>query len=372
MGERAWAILLTKTPTNETESNLSSRQHHINYDFSSPRRFYFGAFNFTKDRNKNTNKILSVSNNKNVHGDPKIWLVMSYCRTDLSWFDTAMTDVRFNGIDIISKCGGDEEQLPKHDSLLYWPNIGRCDHTYTRWILTEFPKKTKYFHEDDIIIFMKDSIEFSDIYLTKTFREVIDITKLTGFGCRQVVKGLDEIDYAKGLELADFSMSKYHTSNNRKSRGYRNDQKDFKSNYENFGQWLSHVKIELTEVTRVCYGGIFATKVSNILSLPLDSLKLIEESLSRGNNIEEAHYVERAWAALLAKEGSKEELNYLRQGRMTKAGINYTEILLDKYFDDAWSNPKDGKDFRFTGELIKELKHNYPSLAGSIIEDVNL
>ena len=50
----------------------------------------------------------------------------------------------------------------------------------------------------------------------------------------------------------------------------------------------------------VCYGGSFATTRRQVKQVQRDLWWRIERSLERGDNIEESHYMERMWAALLA------------------------------------------------------------------------
>ena len=50
----------------------------------------------------------------------------------------------------------------------------------------------------------------------------------------------------------------------------------------------------------MCYGGIFATSVENIYKQDMTMWMKLEMSLARGDNIEEGHFVERSWAALLS------------------------------------------------------------------------
>ena len=50
----------------------------------------------------------------------------------------------------------------------------------------------------------------------------------------------------------------------------------------------------------MCYGGIFAASVENIYKQDMKMWMKLEISLARGDNIEEGHFVERSWAALLS------------------------------------------------------------------------
>lgn len=53
-------------------------------------------------------------------------------------------------------------------------------------------------------------------------------------------------------------------------------------------------------VMPVCYGGGFATTREAVQQIAPETWRAIAESMERADNIEESHYMERTWAALLA------------------------------------------------------------------------
>ena len=76
----------------------------------------------------------------------------------------------------------------------------------------------------------------------------------------------------------------------------------FKSTHRNLGEWAKSVPFVLNaEIVPVCYGGSFAATTVSITKHPKLVWQQITKSLSRGNNIEEGHFAERSWAALLSK-----------------------------------------------------------------------
>ncbi|CAJ1946504.1 unnamed protein product [Cylindrotheca closterium] len=86
-----------------------------------------------------------------------------------------------------------------------------------------------------------------------------------------------------------------------------NDNTHFKSRFDNFGTWLKYVGIRLPNpFTEVCYGGNFAIKLSRARKLT-NELHAMESSLRRGDNIEEGHFAERAWAGIFSKPLSEEQ-----------------------------------------------------------------
>ena len=61
-----------------------------------------------------------------------------------------------------------------------------------------------------------------------------------------------------------------------------------------------HLDAAQHPVRRVCYGGSFATFGRNVQRIPLGDWSALSTALQRGDNIEEGHFVERLWAALLS------------------------------------------------------------------------
>ena len=121
-----------------------------------------------------------------------------------------------------------------------------------------------------------------------------------GFGCGLQPDGeSDESFHSTKMsiwhdtqKLKTFSLKDYDTWHSRK------DTVKFSTGVT-FSDWLGHVGVQLpTPVVPVCYGGNFAVKVSNILSVT-KTIDMIRNSLTRGDNIIEGHYAERTWAGLL-------------------------------------------------------------------------
>merc|ERR1712071_190014 len=224
---------------------------------------------------------------------------------------------------------------------------------YARWML-EYHSKRMDLNDDDIVFFIKDNLAEIDLYKYRSLEEVLYIASLTGFGCRQIVTGPNAFsfgDYASLEEMKRFTINEY-LIDREKSHGYKNDNNGFKSKYNNMSEWLSDLDIDLPSITRICFGGIFAAKVSNILSVPEEVLISMEQSLSRDNNIEEGHFAERVWAGLLAKNGTKEELDYFRifyGNRIRDKGIDYALLFPDTY----------GKTFGNLGRNKRALYGSY-------------
>jgi len=75
------------------------------------------------------------------------------------------------------------------------------------------------------------------------------------------------------------------------------------SNHSNMRQWVSEMQLDFPRpLTSVCYGGVFAVSVKRLQSVDEQTWRRLELSLSRGNNIQEGHFMERSWSALLATD----------------------------------------------------------------------
>jgi hypothetical protein len=74
---------------------------------------------------------------------------------------------------------------------------------------------------------------------------------------------------------------------------------------------VDHVGLSIPDIEAVpvCYGGAFAVKEKQFLKQPLDVWRKMELGLSRANNIEEGHYAERMWAAILTDDVSMETVS---------------------------------------------------------------
>ena len=95
---------------------------------------------------------------------------------------------------------------------------------------------------------------------------------------------------------------------------FNNDQ--FTATRRPLGRWLSQSGIlrddELSTLRSeplwpVCFGGNFAVRAANVRRVRHKGWLSLQTTLQRGDNIEEGHYAERLWAALLAPTLPTEE-----------------------------------------------------------------
>jgi len=117
-----------------------------------------------------------------------------------------------------------------------------------------------------------------------------------GFGCYGSPRK-DASAYHDTTKLSQFVIGEYT-----RSKGYSpNGNIPFRSSYVNLGAYWLAINVTLPQkLVPVCYGGIFAASVENIYKQDMKMWMKLEISLARGDNIEEGHFVERSWAALLS------------------------------------------------------------------------
>lgn len=240
--------------------------------------------------------------------------MISLCKADLNWLPKDLTQLRVMSITIYSKCRREDigqkflqefGGTVSATKIVSLPNVGRVDHNIAHFF-NNMSADMK-FHPDGVILFIKDT--FSAVvhqpYQEKVSLEHMVIgasTSTLGFQCglRPVVGG-----YGNNL-----TVSMWHDTSSLMSfrkAWYRNKYDSsatdvtFESGH-NFSEWAEEVGIKFpTPLTPVCYGGNFAVKQSNIARLQ-QSFVLLEQSLSRGDNIVEGHYSERSWAAILTPQ----------------------------------------------------------------------
>jgi len=245
----------------------------------------------------------------NYHESKFLHLVISHCKTPLSWLEDFVKDHYIASIHIITKCGEDVLGAPSMATIEALPNVGRCDHTYAYYIANVLPNLVEDGTEaDSVVVFLKDDISQSNIHQQGKLDTFDDMVRAAssdnGFACGilpdYVEVNQDQYDISAYHEvdtLREFSLKHY----TRNKKHYSVDETEFASKYHNMADWWNALNLSLpNKLVQVCYGGVFAASVSNIFNQDIATWKLMEQSLSRGNNILEGHFAERTWAALLA------------------------------------------------------------------------
>lgn len=235
---------------------------------------------------------------------PQVSIVVNHCDKELFWLKDFLVNITYTNLTIISKCGYAVVGNPSYRArLMRLPNIGRCDHTFAYWIrrLVTTPEPTMGLHSDHVVMFLKDNAYQTRDY--HTAEEMVEIAHHEGFACAlKPFCALPCADVYQATVFHDTSVQQefYLQQHNRVER---DDSSGFKSDYQDLRDWRERaIGLMLPDdvPTPVCYGGAFAVRADRFLSSrPLELWQRLEQSLSRGNNIEEGHFAERSWAAML-------------------------------------------------------------------------
>jgi hypothetical protein len=255
--------------------------------------------------------------NGNGNDGTKIHIVVSHCKSNLGWISdfTKGYEADIASIHVITKCGVPVEGAPDNATLEVLPNVGRCDHAYAHYITTILDQKVLghsrghgHGHEkDSIVVFLKDNqILHQGTGKQNNFEAMVRLASSSnGFACGVLPTSI-QVDghkvfisaYHEVKKLFEFTLGRYW-------KGESNTQSDvepFESVYRNIGALYDSLGAGPlpAEVVQVCYGGIFAASVPNIKTVDRPVWEKVEQILSRGDNIQEGHYMERSWAYLLA------------------------------------------------------------------------
>ena len=247
--------------------------------------------------------------------DLDVSVVISHCRGRLDWLLEYLEDLNYHRIVVVSKCGvsPEEEFLPEDVELVQLPNVGRVDHTMAHWMAEEVT--ASFYRNDEVTVFLKDNLEVHQLARQRTMSEILSVASSNGFACLQEpsdgMSQFHQTDILTRLNMTQYDgVPKYRSDG---SRIIVNSNKDFKSKFKNMAAWLSDVGISLqAPVAPVCYGGMYAVKTSRIAAVPISSRMKLVSSLARGDNIEEGHFAERTWAALLSRKYTFEEMELIR------------------------------------------------------------
>eukprot|EP00560_Eucampia_antarctica_P005537 CAMPEP_0197841166 /NCGR_PEP_ID=MMETSP1437-20131217/46020_1 /TAXON_ID=49252 ORGANISM="Eucampia antarctica, Strain CCMP1452" /NCGR_SAMPLE_ID=MMETSP1437 /ASSEMBLY_ACC=CAM_ASM_001096 /LENGTH=375 /DNA_ID=CAMNT_0043450877 /DNA_START=189 /DNA_END=1313 /DNA_ORIENTATION=- len=235
-----------------------------------------------------------------------VTVVISHCDKPIGWIweDFIPKDFEVDSTYVYTKCGNDVEGAPQDAQIIVLPNVGRCDHTYAYHMAR---LDSDHAANNNVVLFLKDNDYRNDD--GREFFELMQITSLNGFACNErsasyyqdKSSAYHNYDY-----LATFKIGHYL----RESRD-EDSEETFISEYQNLGAWHEDLNLNLPKpLVQVCYGGIFAALKSQIRERR-ETWPVMEKSLTRGNNIEEGHFSERSWGALLAKPLSPQATDWL-------------------------------------------------------------
>ena len=238
-----------------------------------------------------------------------VHIVISHCDKSLEWIEKKFLKdqkQKVSGITVITKCGNEVTGISNDLTFetINLTNVGRCDHSYAYWI-SHYGFDS--ISEDSIILFMKDSNYQMGKW--RSFQDIIAIAAQNGFSCasseRFGRKKLTTSIFHDTSLFSDFHIES-HTREGKKAGYIPPDEKEkleFSAvDYQNLGQYADFIGFKLQKpFVPVCYGGVFASTVSQIRRTPNDKWSVMEKSLSRRDNLEEGHFAERLWGPVLTK-----------------------------------------------------------------------
>jgi hypothetical protein len=283
-----------------------------------------GLWNGTQDLT--TVRNISISQ-KEIH------IVVSHCSEDLNFIETLTNGFHIASIHIISKCSQHVKGAPENAKLKLLPNVGRYDHSYAYYITSVLPAKIEETKprnndvEDIIVVFLNDNVSEKNHHQPGQWVSFENMIRLAssknGFACG-ILPGASKFQpnyqmsaYYDLESLKRFSKREYASRNL-----YDKDGVNFQSAYPNIRSFYGSLNAGpiTTDVVPVCYGGIFATSVKHIQQKDIAVWKAVEKKLTRGDSIEESHFMERLWALLLSRplepyqaEALRNASNYIYQ-----------------------------------------------------------
>jgi len=249
-------------------------------------------------------------------------VVLSYCQGDPSnHIAEVAASQRVERVFIYSKCSKlNASNIPAGAVFRTLQNKGRCDHTYAHHILTQICQRSGEQHKSKVILFLKDTNKIHQQAKRNSMEDMIrTAADDQGFACGLIPLvtngkfGYKDLSYWHSVnEMREFKMSHYNKG------VYEDSSKYFRSSYSNLGEWLDVIGTTFhTDPIPVCYGGVFAVKYKQFTDEVCRVLGAAIHGLERADNIEEGHYMERLWAALLTDTGVAQRVSLMIPARAT-------------------------------------------------------
>ena len=231
---------------------------------------------------------------------------MARCKTEhlsfLPLLAAAITDAGMQLLraSVYSKCGG-VPQFPAMRvpvSTLSAPNNGRNDQTwaahFARW----------YAELADVVLLVKDThFDYPNpahAALAVPFSALVgDLRGDRTFACARHPDASLSTWHVRN-ELWRFRLSSYRSAGADDAGNFSSAAVDLPTFLE---QWLApdeFARLAAQPLQPVCYGGSFAVRRESIVGVQRETWHKLSTALSREDNLEEGHFMERAWAAILS------------------------------------------------------------------------
>ena len=260
-------------------------------------------------------RLLWVGNSPggNFKSFPRVLIVVSHCLQGLEWLPKYLDGVDIYNLTIFTKCDKPVTGIPNNTIIKRIPNVGRNDHTFA-YAISHLDESYSSLRSGDVVVFLKDDMSSSNIHQIakwRSLKEMLRIASVTGFSC-----GMEPTDFENG-SVSVFHSTPILRSFSLKIYGMKKDlytglgeEIAFQSRFNNLGEWSDDLTLPIysTNLTPVCYGGVFTASIDSIRRVDESIWKDLTHSLSRGNSIEEGHFAERTWASLLSPPLTKNDI----------------------------------------------------------------
>ena len=267
----------------------------------------------------------------------EIHVTLSHCEGDLGFLTGFLDQYNVASIHVITKCGHPVRGLPDHVTVEEQPNIGRCDHSHVHYITSVMEEKIAKYGKntrDAIIIFMKDQVGAGNLHQAGRWNSLENMIRVSssniGFSCGVVPLRFRRrrISWHTSAYIEMKILNKFKKSFYESRHEYTEDRVKFESAFDDWGDFFKSLGARPLDqnIAQVCFGGVFAADLENIRNVGADVWKKAEHLLSRGNNIQEGHYMERAWAALLASPLKASEVDRIR---------NFSDFVFEVVTEDS-------------------------------------
>lgn len=263
-------------------------------------------------------------------------IAVAQCAYPLAFLERVTADVERRGgglrlvrVTVYSKCG----QTPTVPSLhgtgatvrvQTLPNVGRCDHTWAHHLAAHYASLA------DVVLLIKDSHESYPVERLRALAvgvpEALQQARVGGFACFRGAE-LSPSRWHVRSEVLSFRMASYASAALLApvaavaDAEWRSNGSRFTSPLDMFeflARALSEdelLRLLEADVVPVCYGGSFAVTRRRVHAVGQPTFSRLRALLDRGaDSIEEGHYMERTWAALLAPTMTPTESAAFRTG----------------------------------------------------------